>query len=80
MYTLVYLKWITNKDLPYSTGNSAKCYMAAWMEGELGREWVHVYCMAESLLWSPEAITTLLIGYTQYKIKSFKRRESLRSQ
>ena len=25
MYTLLYIKWITNKDLLYSTGNSAKC-------------------------------------------------------
>ena len=24
MYTLLYLKWITNKDLPYSTGNSTQ--------------------------------------------------------
>ena len=23
MYTLLYLRWITNKDLLYSTGNSA---------------------------------------------------------
>ena len=23
MYTLLYLNWITNKDLQYSTGNSA---------------------------------------------------------
>ena len=30
MYTLLYLKWITNKDL-HSTGNSAQCYMAVWM-------------------------------------------------
>ena len=30
-YTLLYLKWITNKDLLYSTGNSAQCYGAAWM-------------------------------------------------
>ena len=28
--------------------------------------------MAESLQYSPETITTLLIGYTQYKIKSSK--------
>ena len=35
MYTLLYLKWITNKDLLYSTGNSVQCYVAAWMEGEL---------------------------------------------
>ena len=25
MYTLPYLKWITNKDLLYSTGNSTQC-------------------------------------------------------
>ena len=31
MYTLLYLKWITNKVLPYSTGNSAQYYVAAWI-------------------------------------------------
>ena len=35
-YTLLYLKWITNKDLPYSTWNSAQCCVAAWMGGSLG--------------------------------------------
>ena len=34
MYTLLYLKWITNKDLLYSTGNSAECYEAVWVGGE----------------------------------------------
>ena len=34
MYILLYLKWITNKDLLYSTGNSAQCHVAAWMRGE----------------------------------------------
>ena len=43
MYTLLYLKQITNKDLLYSTGNSAQCYVAAWMGGELGGEWMHVF-------------------------------------
>ena len=38
-----YLKWITNKDLLYSTGNSAQCYVAAWMGGEFEAEWIHVY-------------------------------------
>ena len=38
MYTLLYLKWITNKDLLYSTGSSAQCYVEAWMEGEFGGE------------------------------------------
>ena len=45
MYTLLYLKWIINKDLLYSTGNSAQCYVAAWMGGEFRGEWIHV-CMA----------------------------------
>ena len=36
MYTVLYLKWITNKDLLYSTENSAQCYVAAWTGGENG--------------------------------------------
>ena len=36
MYTLLYLKQITNKDLLYTIGNSAQCYVAAWMGGEFG--------------------------------------------
>ena len=58
MYTLLYLKWITkttttttttknkmdnNKALLYSTGNSAQCYVAAWMGGEFGGEWTVLY-------------------------------------
>ena len=43
VYTLLYLKWIANKDLQYSTQNSAQCYGAAWMGGEVGGEWIHVY-------------------------------------
>ena len=31
MYTLLYLKWITNRNLLYSTRNSAQCYVPAWM-------------------------------------------------
>ena len=36
IYTLLYLKWITNKNLLCSTGNCAQCYVAAWMGGGLG--------------------------------------------
>ena len=36
MYTLLYLKWITNKDLLYSAWNSAQDYVSAWMRGSLG--------------------------------------------
>ena len=41
MYTLLYLKWITNKNLSYSTWNSAQCYVPAWMGGGFGGEWIH---------------------------------------
>ena len=41
IYTLLYLKRITNKDLLNSTGNSAQCYVAAWMGGDLGELWLH---------------------------------------
>jgi len=41
MYALLYLKWIINKDLLYSTWNSAQCYMAAWLGRKFGREYIH---------------------------------------
>ena len=41
MYTLLYLKWMINQDLVYSTGNSAQCYVVAWMGWEFGGEWIH---------------------------------------
>ena len=57
MYTQLYFKWITNKDILYSTENSAQCYVAAWMRGKFGGEWIRE-CVAESLQHSPETITT----------------------
>ena len=44
----LYLKWITNKDLLCSTGNSVQCYGAAWMGGEFGGEWIHAYIWLSS--------------------------------
>ena len=35
-FTRLCLKWVTNKDLLYSTGNSAQSYVAAWMGAEFG--------------------------------------------
>ena len=58
-YTLLHLKWITNKDLLYSTWNSAQ---PGW-EGGLGRMDTCI-CMAESLSCSSETTTGLLIGYS----------------
>ena len=42
MYELLDLKWITKKDLLYSTWNSSQCYVAAWKVGA-GGEWIYVY-------------------------------------
>ena len=38
MYSVLYLKWITNNDLLYSTENSAQCSVEVWREGEFGGE------------------------------------------
>ena len=43
MYTLLYLKQITNNDLLYSIWNCAQCYVAIWMGGGFVVEWIHVY-------------------------------------
>ena len=39
--TLLFFKWISNKNLLYSTGNSAQYYVADWKGGEFGEEWIH---------------------------------------
>ena len=37
-YTLLCLKWVTNKDLLQNTGHSAQCHVAAWAGGGLGED------------------------------------------
>ena len=69
IHTVLYLEWITNKVLLYSTWNSAQRYVAAGWEGNLGRMDTCT-CMAESPHCPPETITAWLTGYTQHKIKS----------
>ena len=56
---------IFKMDLLYSTWNSVQCYVATWMGGEFGGEWLHVY------IWLSPFIVHLklshhcsLIGYT----------------
>ena len=48
MYTLLYLKWITKKDLLYRTWNSAQCCGSLDKRGIGGRMGTCI-CMAESL-------------------------------
>ena len=38
MYSLLYLKWVANNDVLYSTGNPAPCYVKARTGGGFGGE------------------------------------------
>ena len=64
MYTLLYLKWMTNKDLLWiARGTLLK---VVWQPGWEGRAWGRMdtcTCVAESLLCSPKTITTLFVNW-----------------
>ena len=53
MYTLLYLRWITNKDLMYNTRISTQFYVPVQMAGEVWGRTDTSMCMAESLHCSP---------------------------
>jgi len=63
-YTLVHLKWLTNKDLLYSTWNSAQCLCGSLDERVVKGRMDTCICTAESLCCPPETIKTMLISYT----------------
>ena len=69
-YTLLYLKWITNMDLLCSTGNSAQCYVAAWMGGGFGGEWIHVYVWLSHFAIHLKLSQHCQPAILQYKTKS----------
>ena len=73
MYTLLYLKWITNMGLLYSTWNSGKCYVAGWIGGEFGGEWIHVYeWLSPFAVHLKLSLCCLLIGYSPTQNKKLK--------
>ena len=82
-YTLLFFKWKSNKDLLYNTRNSAQCYVGAWVGGEFGKEWMHVFVWLNPctrilyphrcICCPPKTITTLLILYTPIESKKFKK-------
>ena len=43
IYTLLYTKQVTNKDLLYSTGNSTQYSVMSYMEKNLKKEWIYVH-------------------------------------
>ena len=74
MYTALYLIWITNKDLQYSTENSAQCYVAAWMRGECGGECIHIYIwLSLFAVHLKLSHLKLLIGYIPIQNKTLKK-------
>ena len=72
MYTGLRLKWITSKDLLYSTENPAQCGVSAWMGGEFGEEWIDVYAWLSSLAGHLKLSQhCFLISYTPIQNKKF---------
>ena len=51
MYSLLYLKWITYKDILYNTCNSSLCYVAAWMGMDASICMVNPLTAVESLYY-----------------------------
>ena len=50
MYTLLYVKWITKRDLLYSTENFVQCYVTAWMGGKFGDDgYTYIYGLVSSV-------------------------------
>ena len=43
IYTLLYIKQMTNKNLLYSTGNSTQYSVMAYMGKESKKEWRYIY-------------------------------------
>ena len=74
VYTLLYFKWIINKDLLFSIWKPDQWYVAAWM-----RVWGKIYtCIPMAIPpCSPEIITTLLVSYTSIQNKKvfFKKKK-----
>ena len=72
MYTLLYLKWISNKVLLYGTWNSAKCYVTAWMGGGFGGKWIHAYVWLSLFPVHLKLSQLCSFAIRQYKIKVFQ--------
>ena len=69
MYTPLYLKWITSKDLLHSTWFSAQRRVQPGWEGR-SREHRRVYVYGRGPCCPPETIT-LIIGSTPIENKKF---------
>ena len=71
---ILYIKETINENLVYSTGNSAQCHGAAWMRGEFGGEWIHVYVWLGHSAVHPKLSQHCQLAIIQYKIKSLNKK------
>ena len=58
----------SQQEPTYSTGNSAQCYVAAWMGGEFGGEWIHVYVWLSPFAGHPKLSQHCQSAILQYEI------------
>lgn len=74
IYTLLHFRWITTKDLLYSTRNSAQCSVAAGWEGSLGESgYMYRYGWVPSMFTRKEHNTaTVYIPIHNKKFKYLK--------
>ena len=75
MHTLLYIKQVTNKGLLYSTWNSAQCYVAAWMGGKFGGEWILVYVWLHPFAVQMKLSQYCWFAIAQYNIKSSRKKK-----
>ena len=74
MYTLLYLKWITNKDLLH-VELCSKLFVSLDGRGVWGRMNTRM-CLAEFLPpYSPETVTTLSVSCTLTQNRKFKKKK-----
>ena len=57
-HILLYIRWITNKDLLYSTGNSTQYFVITYMGKESEKMNIYIYTQ-EPVCCIPETNTTL---------------------
>ena len=57
--TLLYIRWMTNRNLLCGTGNSTQCCVVTYMGKESKKEWLICICVTGSLCCAAETGTTL---------------------
>ena len=74
IYTLIYFKWITSKDLLYNTQNSAQCFVPPCREVGLRKNgYMCMYAWAPSLFtWNYHSIVNQLYPNIKFKKKEKK--------